>query len=195
MEKETTEPTPVAVEAEAEAEAQQPEAAPEAEAEEPQPEAAPEVKAEAPQPEAAPAVKAQEPQPEPATAEPLAAAEQERPRVAVERRPGDGDDRHAGDRAPRPADRDGPDGRPRRRGRGRRRPCVMCVDKMTSVDYKDFNFLRRFISDRGRIETRRKTGTCAKHQRALAQAIKRARYLALLPYTAEHFRMVVAPPR
>jgi small subunit ribosomal protein S18 len=85
--------------------------------------------------------------------------------------------------------------RPRRRGRGRRRPCVMCVDKMTMVDYKDFNFLRRFISDRGRIETRRKTGTCAKHQRALAQAIKRARFLALLPYTAEHFRMGVTPSR
>jgi small subunit ribosomal protein S18 len=71
----------------------------------------------------------------------------------------------------------------------------MCVDKMSLVDYKDFNFLRRFISDRGRIETRRKTGTCAKHQRGLAQAIKRARFLALLPYTAEHFRMGVTPPR
>ncbi|KKL97462.1 hypothetical protein LCGC14_1834260 [marine sediment metagenome] len=81
--------------------------------------------------------------------------------------------------------------RPRRRGRGRRRPCVMCVEKMTFVDYKDFNFLRRFVSDRGRIDTRRKTGTCAKHQRALAQAIKRARHLALLPYTAEHVRMGV----
>jgi len=81
--------------------------------------------------------------------------------------------------------------RPRRHGRGRRRPCVMCVEKMTSVDYKDFNFLRRFVSDRGRIDTRRKTGTCAKHQRALAQAIKRARHLALLPYTAEHVRMGV----
>ena len=81
--------------------------------------------------------------------------------------------------------------RPRRRGRGRRRPCVMCVEKMAFVDYKDFNFLRRFVSDRGRIDTRRKTGTCAKHQRALAQAIKRARHLALLPYTAEHVRMGV----
>ncbi|MCH6555561.1 MAG: 30S ribosomal protein S18 [Chloroflexi bacterium] len=85
--------------------------------------------------------------------------------------------------------------RPRRRGRGRRRPCVMCVEKMTFVDYKDFNFLRRFVSDRGRIDTRRKTGTCAKHQRALAQAIKRARHLALLPYTADHVRMGVTPFR
>jgi small subunit ribosomal protein S18 len=98
------------------------------------------------------------------------------------------------ERAPRQG-RDGGEGRPQRRGGRRRRPCVMCVDKMSLVDYKDFNFLRRFISDRGRIETRRKTGTCAKHQRALAQAIKRARFLALLPYTAEHFRMGVTPPR
>ena len=94
----------------------------------------------------------------------------------------------AGERpAPRQRDLENQD-RPRRRGRGRRRPCVMCVEKMTFVDYKDFNFLRRFVSDRGRIDTRRKTGTCAKHQRALAQAIKRARHLALLPYTADHVR-------
>jgi small subunit ribosomal protein S18 len=64
----------------------------------------------------------------------------------------------------------------------------MCVEKMPFVDYKDFNFLRRFVSDRGRIESRRKSGSCAKHQRALAQAIKRARHLALLPYTTEHVR-------
>ena len=85
--------------------------------------------------------------------------------------------------------------RPWRRGRGRRRPCVMCVEKMTHVDYKEIGFLRRFVSDRGRIETRRKTGTCAKHQRALAQAIKRARHLALLPYTAGHIRTGVTPVR
>ncbi len=97
----------------------------------------------------------------------------------------------AGERpAPRQRDMENQD-RPRHRGRGRRRPCVMCVEKMAFVDYKDFNFLRRFVSDRGRIDTRRKTGTCAKHQRALAQAIKRARHLALLPYTAEHVRMGV----
>ncbi len=105
----------------------------------------------------------------------------------------------AGDRpAARERETGGPDSRPpppRRYGRGRRRPCVMCMDKMTSVDYKDFGFLRRFVSDRGRIETRRKTGTCAKHQRALAQAIKRARYLALLPYTADHIRMGATPAR
>ena len=101
----------------------------------------------------------------------------------------------AGERpAPRQRDLENQD-RPRHRGRGRRRPCVMCVEKMTFVDYKDFNFLRRFVSDRGRIDTRRKTGTCAKHQRALAQAIKRARHLALLPYTADHVRMGVTPFR
>jgi small subunit ribosomal protein S18 len=69
------------------------------------------------------------------------------------------------------------------------------MDKMPFVDYKAFNFLRRFVSDRGRIETRRKTGTCAKHQRALAQAIKRARHLALLPYTADHIRTGVTAAR
>ncbi len=89
----------------------------------------------------------------------------------------------------------GQDFRSHRRGRGRRRACVMCVDKMPFVDYKDFNFLRRFVSDRGRIETRRKSGTCAKHQRALAQAIKRARHLALLPYPADHVRMGVTSRR
>jgi small subunit ribosomal protein S18 len=79
--------------------------------------------------------------------------------------------------------------RPRRRGRFRRRVCPMCENKISFVDYKDYNFLRRFISDRGRIESRRKSGACAKHQRALAQAIKRARHLALLPYTADHIRV------
>ncbi len=78
--------------------------------------------------------------------------------------------------------------RPRRRGGRRRRVCIMCADKIKIVDYKNASFLRRFISDRGRIETRRKTSACAKHQRALASAIKRARHLALLPYTAEHLR-------
>lgn len=79
----------------------------------------------------------------------------------------------------------------RSRGRGggrRRRVCVMCADKMKVADYKDAGFLRRFISDRARIDTRRRTSACAKHQRAISKAIKRARHLALLPYTAEHIR-------
>jgi small subunit ribosomal protein S18 len=81
----------------------------------------------------------------------------------------------------------GPDDRRRPRGR-RRRVCIMCADKIKVVDYKNVSFLRRFVSDRARIETRRKSSACAKHQRALAAAIKRARHLALLPYTAEHIR-------
>lgn len=63
--------------------------------------------------------------------------------------------------------------------------CSFCVDKK-SIDYKDINQLRRFISERGKIEPRRRSGVCAKHQRPLALAIKRARFLALLPYTPAH---------
>ncbi len=65
---------------------------------------------------------------------------------------------------------------------------MFCVDHVTAIDYKDVGKLRRFLSDRARIEPKRKLGTCAKHQRALSQALKRARHLALLPYTAEHIR-------
>nr|BBH89576.1 hypothetical protein KTC_43270 [Thermosporothrix sp. COM3] len=82
--------------------------------------------------------------------------------------------------------------RPRReRGeRGsRRKVCQFCHEHIREIDYKDVNrFMKRFISDRGKIEPRRKTGTCAKHQRGLSTAIKQARYMALLPYTAEHMR-------
>jgi small subunit ribosomal protein S18 len=63
------------------------------------------------------------------------------------------------------------------------------VDKVTLIDYKDISRLRRHLSERGKIEPRRKTGTCARHQRALAVALKRARHVALLPYTAEHIRL------
>ncbi len=76
-----------------------------------------------------------------------------------------------------------------RRYFGRRKVCTFCVDKADSVDYKDPGKLRRYVSDRGRIETRRRTGTCAKHQRWLATALKRARHLALLPYSPEHIRL------
>lgn len=69
-----------------------------------------------------------------------------------------------------------------------RKFCAFCADKAETVDYKDPTKLRRYISDRGKIEPRRRTGTCAKHQRALAVAIKNARHLALLPYTAAHIR-------
>jgi small subunit ribosomal protein S18 len=71
----------------------------------------------------------------------------------------------------------------------RRKVCQFCVDKVKEVDYKDLGRLRRFLSERGKIEPRRKTGTCATHQRSLNVALKRARQLALLPFTAEHIRI------
>ncbi len=99
-------------------------------------------------------------------------------------------------------DRGGPGGeRPRRRGGGggrfgRRRVCAFCVDKVETIDYKDPGKLRRYISDRGKIEPRRKTGTCAGHQRMLTIALKRARHVALLPFTAEHIHVTgVFPSR
>lgn len=70
----------------------------------------------------------------------------------------------------------------RRRG-ARKRVCYFCESKATQIDYKDVLTLRQFVSDRGKIMARRQTGTCAWHQRMLIEAIKRARMLALLPYT------------
>jgi small subunit ribosomal protein S18 len=80
------------------------------------------------------------------------------------------------------------DSRPaRRRGRGRprRRICAFCVDKVNVIDYKDTDLLNRYTNEFGRIRPRRQTGTCAKHQRALAVAVKRARHIALLPFVAK----------
>ncbi len=94
----------------------------------------------------------------------------------------------AGPGGPRRTPPAGDDERPRQRGGRRRRVCIMCADKIKVVDYKNASFLRRFVSERGRIDTRRRTSACAKHQRALSRAIKRARHLALIPYTAEHIR-------
>ena len=71
----------------------------------------------------------------------------------------------------------------------RRKVCRFCVNKVTDIDYKDTAKLKRFISEHGKIDSRRRTGTCAKHQRALAKAIKRARQAALLPYVPEHIRL------
>jgi len=68
----------------------------------------------------------------------------------------------------------------------KRKRCLFCIEKATDIDYKDPAKLRPYISDRGKIEPRRKTGACAKHQRVLAMAIKRARHLALLPYVPSH---------
>jgi small subunit ribosomal protein S18 len=70
-------------------------------------------------------------------------------------------------------------------GSGRRKPCPYCKDKIEQVDYKDISALRRFISERGKIRSRRITGACRRHQNQVSTAIKRARELALLPYVAE----------
>lgn len=80
-------------------------------------------------------------------------------------------------------------GRPARpRYQSRRKVCRFCVDHMRGVDYKDIGRLRMYVSERGKIEPRRKSGACQRHQRLVATAIKRARHLALLPYTLAHVR-------
>lgn len=80
----------------------------------------------------------------------------------------------------------------RRGGRGRyvpkRKICTFCAEKTTVIDFKDVSKLSSYISNRGKIVPRRKTGTCAKHQRLLAQAIKRARHIALLPFAQAHIQ-------
>ncbi len=65
------------------------------------------------------------------------------------------------------------------------RVCQFCTDKNVVIDYKQADLLRRYISEDGKIRPRRQTGACAKHQREVARAIKRARHLALLPFTTE----------
>lgn len=64
----------------------------------------------------------------------------------------------------------------------RKKVCAFCVEKVKEIDYKDISKLSRFITERGKISSRRGSGTCARHQRKLASAIKRARYIALLPF-------------
>jgi len=131
----------------------------------------------------------------PATAAPEAAETSPRPdagrteerehRPAGERPEGSrSDERGDRDRGDRPFRPRGGGGRGR--GGGRKKVCAFCVDKVDRVDYKDALKLRRYITERGKIEPRRKTGTCARHQRRLTIAIKRARHIALLPYTADH---------
>ncbi len=82
--------------------------------------------------------------------------------------------------------------REKKRGRGRkkgfyrrRKVCRFCADKIDTVDYKDLKFLQQYIVERSKILPRRISGTCAKHQRLLQQAIKRARHVALLPFTTD----------
>jgi len=72
-----------------------------------------------------------------------------------------------------------------RQRRPRKRVCTFCVDKVESIDYKEVGRLKKFISERGKIYPRRISGNCAKHQRQLTIAIKRARNIALLPFSAE----------
>ncbi len=75
-----------------------------------------------------------------------------------------------------------------RKPRGRRtrkKVCAFCMDKTKQLDYKDVMKLRRALTERGKIQPRRMSGTCAKHQRQLAMAVKRARVMALLPYTTD----------
>jgi small subunit ribosomal protein S18 len=79
-------------------------------------------------------------------------------------------------------------GRSRERYIPRRRVCAFCVDKVQEIDYKDVPRLRKYLSERAKIEPRRKTSTCARHQRALSVALKRARHMALLPYVGPHSR-------
>ena len=69
--------------------------------------------------------------------------------------------------------------------RRRKKVCVFCGKENAGIDYKDVNKLKRYVSERGKILPRRITGNCAKHQRALTVAIKRARHISLLPYTVE----------
>lgn len=81
--------------------------------------------------------------------------------------------------------------RPRRgsyQRRSRRRVCAFCDDKSLKIEYKNANALGNYLSDRGKILPRRATGCCAKHQREMAVAIKRARHLALLPFTGDQSR-------
>ncbi|MCQ2354026.1 MAG: 30S ribosomal protein S18 [Clostridia bacterium] len=82
------------------------------------------------------------------------------------------------ERAPRAA-------RPANANRRRKKVCVFCEEKINYIDYKDAGRLRKFISERGKILPRRISGTCAKHQRELQTAIKRARHVALLPYVGD----------
>jgi small subunit ribosomal protein S18 len=72
----------------------------------------------------------------------------------------------------------------------RRRVCAFCADKAKVIDWKDTDGLRRFVTEGGYIRSRRKTGTCARHQRRLAIAVKRARQMALLPFTLEQVRIM-----
>ncbi len=88
--------------------------------------------------------------------------------------------RNSGKAAPRRRDKKGG------AGSGRRKPCLHCKEKIEQVDYRDLATLRKFVSERGKIRSRRITGACRRHQSQVARAVKRARELALLPYVNEN---------
>lgn len=75
--------------------------------------------------------------------------------------------------------------RPQHTGMRRKKVCQFCADKAETIDYKDVEKLRKYVTERGKILPRRITGTCAEHQRAVTTAVKRARTVALLPYVAD----------
>ena len=103
--------------------------------------------------------------------------------------PGGGRSGPGGGRSGPGGGRSGPGGGARRgrpRYYSRRKICGFCVDHIEYIDYKDIERFRRYVTDRWKIESRRKTGVCSKHQRALANAIKRARHLALIPFSPDH---------
>lgn len=77
------------------------------------------------------------------------------------------------------------DRRDRKSRKSRKKVCAFCMDKIEHIDYKDVPRLRRYLSDRAKIIPRRVTGTCARHQRQLTVAVKRARHLAFLPYVGD----------
>jgi small subunit ribosomal protein S18 len=76
----------------------------------------------------------------------------------------------------------------RRKFGGRRKVCIFCADQILTVDYKDLKRLQRFVSERGKILPRRRTGTCAKHQRSLTLAVKRSRHMALMAFVGATVR-------
>jgi small subunit ribosomal protein S18 len=93
-------------------------------------------------------------------------------------------------------DRSGSNGDDRGGGRGggggrfsrRPRVCRFCAEKITTLDYKQVEMVKRYVTDAGKIRSRRETGNCAKHQRIVARSVKRARHLALVPYASDRLR-------
>ena len=113
------------------------------------------------------------------------AVAEETAEAPAENRDSESADGGNGERAER-SEGDRGDMRMRRRPiRRRRKVCAFCEDKNLVIDFKDVNTLKKYISERGKILPRRITGNCAKHQRAITLAVKRARHVALLPYTVE----------